>query len=201
MTERTFTEESQLLLARYQAGDEQAAEAIFHRYIDRLIQLAGRRLSEKMRRRLGPEDIVQSVFRSFFDKAQEGRFSLERAGDLWRLLATITKHKLLKKAEHHRQQKRAISREEALAPGDDGAGPAEMFAVEPTDVEGVALADEVEAMMHDLDETQRTMLELRLQGQGIPEIAESVARSERTVRRFLGSLRDQLEERLGEMRG
>lgn len=199
MTERNFADESRLLLERYQAGDERAAEVIFHRYLERLVQLAGKQLSEKLRRRVAPEDIVQSVFRSFFGKAQEGRFTLERAGDLWRLLASITKHKLLKQAEHHRQQKRAISREEALA-HDAETNPAEMFAVEPTDLEGLALADEVEKIMEELDPLQRTMLESRLQGQAIPEIAETVERSERTVRRFLGGMRDRLEARLGELR-
>lgn len=198
MTEHHHSEESRNLLQRYQEGDEQAAEEIFNRYLQRLVQLASGQLSEKLRRRVAPEDIVQSVFRSFFGKAQDGRFSLERAGDLWRLLATITKHKLLKKAEHHRQQKRSIKREQALA-ADSSVGTADLFAVEPTELEGLALADEVELLMSELDSHQRTMLELRLQGKSLPEIAETVERSERTVRRFLGGMRDRLEERLREL--
>ena len=43
---------------------------------------------------------------------------------------------------------------------------------------------------------QRTMLELRLQGQTIPQIADAVERSERTVRRFLIQFRKELEDRL-----
>lgn len=198
MTEQDYSEESRLLLKRYQSGDEQAAEVIFHRYLERLVGLAGKQLSEKLQRRVAPEDVVQSVFRSFFNKAEEGRFSLEKAGDLWRLLASITKHKLLKKAEHHRQQKRALNREEALVLGDENSG-VHLFAVEPTEIEGLALADEVEMIMAELDPTQRTMLELRLQGLSISEIAESVERSERTVRRFLGSTRERMEERLGDL--
>lgn len=198
MPENDFDEESRMLLQRYQTGDKEAADLIFHRYIERLVKLAGKQLSEKLQRRVAPEDIVQSVFRSFFSKADEGRFSLERSGDLWRLLATITKYKLLKKAEHHRQQKRAINREEAFAQ-DESQNQAEIFAVEPSEIEGLALADEVEALMTDLEAHQRTMLELRLQGLSTTEIAEAVQRSERTVRRFLISLRDQLSERLNSL--
>ncbi len=199
MTDENFTQESRILLQRYQDGDEAAAELIFRRYLERLVGLASAQLSEKLRRRVGPEDIVQSVFRSFFGKAQEGRFSLERAGDLWRLLASITKHKLLKKAEHHGQQKRSLRREQALALDADGTD-AEVFAVEPTDLEGLALADEVEMLVSELKPAERTMLELRLQGQSIPEIAEAAERSERTVRRFLGCVRDRLDERLRELK-
>lgn len=57
------------------------------------------------------------------------------------------------------------------------------------------MADEVEAMMRELEPMQREMLELRLQGKTIPEVAAAVERSERTVRRFLGNFRDQLETR------
>ncbi len=199
MSDPNFAQESRQLLQRYQAGDEQAAEIIFHRYLHRLVKLAGAQLSEKLQRRVAPEDVVQSVFRSFFGKAREGRFSLQRAGDLWRLLASITKHKLLKQAEHHRQQKRALKREQVVADNAD-ENAVEAYAVEPTEVEGLALADEVEVLMGELDPLQRTMLELRLQGQAIPEIAETVERSERTVRRFLGGMRDRLEERLKDLR-
>ncbi len=79
MTEHHHSEESRNLLQRYQEGDEQAAEEIFNRYLQRLVQLASGQLSEKLRRRVAPEDIVQSVFRSFFGKAQDGRFCLELA--------------------------------------------------------------------------------------------------------------------------
>ncbi len=82
---------------------------------------------------------------------------------------------------------------------DSSVGTADLFAVEPTELEGLALADEVELLMSELDSHQRTMLELRLQGKSLPEIAETVERSERTVRRFLGGMRDRLEERLREL--
>ena len=41
-----------------------------------------------------PEDVVQSVFAASSSGARAGRFTLSRSGDLWRLLASITKHKL-----------------------------------------------------------------------------------------------------------
>ena len=91
-----------------------------------------------------------------------------------------------------------MDRDQALAASD--SGDAHLFAVEPSETEAVALSDEVEFLMRELEPLQRQILELRLQGQTIPEIAETVERSERTVRRLLGGFREQLEERLNQLR-
>jgi DNA-directed RNA polymerase specialized sigma24 family protein len=70
------------LFHRYCAGDSQAATEIFDRYVARLMELARRRISPKLGRRVDPDDVVQSAYRSFFVHARESRFALERAGDL-----------------------------------------------------------------------------------------------------------------------
>ena len=63
------------LLARVQAGDELAAEELFRRFAERLIAVAGARLSARMARRIDAEDVVQSAYRSFFCKARDGRYA------------------------------------------------------------------------------------------------------------------------------
>ena len=85
---------SDKLLARVREGDEKAAEKLFRRYAESLIAIAGARLSEKLARRIDPEDVVQSAYRSFFVRAHQGGYVLKRSGDLWRLLVGITLHKL-----------------------------------------------------------------------------------------------------------
>src|SRR5580692_6879621 len=87
-------EPSAELLANYRAGDERAAAALYERYIGRLTRLAASRLSAKLARRTDAEDVVQSTFRSFFLRVRDGRLALEEEHDLWRLLASITLHKL-----------------------------------------------------------------------------------------------------------
>jgi DNA-directed RNA polymerase specialized sigma24 family protein len=82
------------LLERWKSGDEAAAAEIFDQYLSRLTALARTRLSPKLARRVDPEDIVQSAYRSFFRHAQNDRYVLERSGDLWRLLAAIVMNKL-----------------------------------------------------------------------------------------------------------
>lgn len=187
--------ETRDIFDRFRSGDEDAARQVVDRYLTRLVALARSRLSEKLARKVDPDDIVQSALRSFFVRARDGQYAIERAGDLWALLAAITKHKLLKKARHYGQQKRDAGVEQPIIGADNNAA----FAGQPPEAEAIALADEVEAMMRELDPLQREMLELRLQGKPIPEVAAAVQRSERTVRRFLGSFRDQLEERFKEL--
>ncbi len=47
---------------------------VVERYTERLLGLAARRLPSRVRRRVDPEDVVQSAYRSFFQRLREGRF-------------------------------------------------------------------------------------------------------------------------------
>jgi DNA-directed RNA polymerase specialized sigma24 family protein len=61
-------------------------------------------------------------------------------------------------------------------------------------MEAVALADEVEQIMRDLKPLYRRILELRLQGYNIDEIAAATQSGERTVRRVLDQVKQQLAQ-------
>jgi RNA polymerase sigma factor (sigma-70 family) len=186
---------SLVLLERFQNGDDQAAEALFSRYFARLASLARSRLSPRLARRTDPEDIVMSVYRSFFVGARAGRFALRRGGDLWRLLASIAKHKLLRQARHQSAGRRSFDIEVPLSQAEEGRLPEQYQP--PTAEEGVALADELEWIHSQLNVCGRRVLELRLQGAQLSEIAEDTGRSERTIRRTLAQIRELLAERLG----
>ncbi len=62
------------LMARLNDGDDEAAAEIFNRFVRRLIFLARSRLNAQVRQKEDPEDVVQSVFRSFFTRQVEGQF-------------------------------------------------------------------------------------------------------------------------------
>ena len=61
---------SLVLLERFRGGDDLAAAEIFDRYFQRLTALARSRLSPRLAQRTDPEDIVLSVYRSFFVDAR-----------------------------------------------------------------------------------------------------------------------------------
>src|SRR5262245_23178700 len=105
-------EQSGELVGRWQKGDQQAAADLFRRYADRLIALARSRLPTKVKSRLDAEDVVQSVYRSFFAGAKDGRYELLRGGDLWRLLVTITLNKVARQVQRNARDKRAVDREQ-----------------------------------------------------------------------------------------
>ena len=144
------------------------------------LRLARSRLSSRLARHVDPEDVVQSAYRSFFTGARAGRYALRRSGDLWRLLAAITLHKVRRQVERHTAGKRDVGREQPAAAKSEPASPDEMLAREPTPEEAAALVDTLEQAFRGLEPLQRRMVELRLQGCGLDEIAADVGRSERT---------------------
>lgn len=60
----------QALLERiHHEADQDAAIGIFLRYSERLLKSAERSMSSSLSSRVDPDDIVQSVFRTFFRRA------------------------------------------------------------------------------------------------------------------------------------
>jgi RNA polymerase sigma-70 factor (ECF subfamily) len=183
------------LLARLEHGDPQAASELFHRYTERLIALAQSRMSAQLAQRIDPEDVVQSAYRSFFAAARAGRFDLQHGGDLWQLLVVITLHKLRRQVRRNSAGKRSVEREVSFEAGRLHSEVAHAaLASEPSPIEAVALTEELERLMRDLGPVHRRMLELRLQGYHLDEIAAETQSSERTVRRTLDKIKQQLED-------
>jgi RNA polymerase sigma-70 factor (ECF subfamily) len=189
-------ENSLNLLQRWRDGDESAATEIFERYVNRLCALARTRLSNRMQRRVEAEDIVQSAYRSFFRRAGE-HYTLEKEGDLWRLLAAITINKVRGQVEFHTAMKRGVYSEESMAVDQSmiRVSP-EVVSEEPNPDDAAILVEELSDLLACLDETQRSIIELSMQHLSVEQIAEEVHRSERTVRRTIQQGREELERRL-----
>ena len=71
-------------------GDHEAAQQLWTLYVRRLLALARQNLNKRIWLREDPHDIVQSVFKSFFHRAEDHQFNLDNRDDLWTLLLTIT---------------------------------------------------------------------------------------------------------------
>ncbi len=186
--------EDRLLLDQWRAGDENAARQLFDRYVDRLLALARKRISNRLGARVDPDDIVQSVFRTFFGRAKAGQFQIEREEDLTKLLVRITVHKTLRQAEFHQAGKRDIGAETAQeeeTPSGNRLTP--VLAREPTPEEAVEFLDQLEHFLNQLSPQERQILELRMQGFSTEEIAQRLGTYDRKVRRFLERIRGQAE--------
>jgi DNA-directed RNA polymerase specialized sigma24 family protein len=182
---------SRELFDLYQSGDSKAAAEIYDRYVARLIGLVRKRLSGKLRRRVDADDIVQSAYRSFFLRAREEQYVFEQAGDLWRLLVGITLNKLYGQVELHTAARRDVAREEQ--PVSATAEAIEPAAPQPTPAEEVAIFEQLERVLKQLTPLAARVVELRLRGDTIDEIAAEVQRSQRTIRRILDSVKKRFE--------
>jgi len=186
----SFTE----VMARLRAGDQAAASEVFERFVDRLVRLARRQFDAVMRRHVDPEDVVQSVYKSFFFRYGAGKLKVHNWAKLWRLLASITVHKCLHRVTYHRAACRDARREVAAQPGAAGAEPWwEAVAREPTPEQAAVLTETLKELLHDLPDHERPVLELSLQGYTALEISQQLGRAERSVRRLREQVRRRLE--------
>jgi len=180
------------------AGDQQAYDQFWEQYGKRISAVARNNFPRGLNRRLAPEDIVQSTCRSFFHRVTTGRLQLSDSESLWRLLCAITLNKTRMKQRYHLAQRRAANREQpAESQSPDGSTFGEEAVADEQMPEEVAMfAEQLEGIMELLDDTERSILQLKLEDYTNDEIAAKVHRSERTVRRVLKRLQSKLEAAL-----
>lgn len=182
------------LLRRFRSGSQEAATQLYFRYAERLRHLARAQCSPDLGPRLDEEDIIQSVFGSFFRGASKGDYDVPNGDDLWKLFLVIALNKIRARGAFHRAAKRDVRRtvvgeegEEALAASPTEAGGEEMFLE-------LVVADILER----LPPQHRRMVELRLEGYGVAEVAAQTGRSKRSVERVLQEARTKLDALLQE---
>jgi len=184
------------LVERIRVGDDGAATEVFRRFAGRLIGLARAELDTRIRRKEDPEDVVQSVYRSFFTRYRAGQFDFANWDELWSLLTVITVRKCMNRAEYYLAKCRDVGVEVAPQPTSDGTDVLDrVIDREPTPLEAVILADTMEQMMRGLEPDDRAIIELGLQGYSAPEIGARLGFAERTVRR----VRERIKKRLQRM--
>jgi RNA polymerase sigma-70 factor (ECF subfamily) len=170
------------LLRRFRSGDQGAATQIYLRYAHRLRALAQVQCGKDLGQRLDADDIVQSVFRSFFRVAKDGFYDVPAGEELWKLLLVMALNKIRAQGAYHRAAKRDVRQTaggdhlETATPRHDD----EAFAVLQLVV--------AESLQH-LPEVSRTIVELRIEGYEVAEIAKKTRRSKRTVERNLQDYR------------
>jgi RNA polymerase sigma-70 factor (ECF subfamily) len=182
------------LLQRFRRGSQDAAMQLYLRYAQRLRALAEAQCSPDLTRRVDIEDIVQSVFGSFFRKVSQGYYDVPAGEELWKLLLVIALNKIRTKGAFHRAAKRDVRR--------TVAGEAVLHGLQASDADDdvdyaflqVAIAEALER----LPSQHKAMLEFRIEGYEVAEIAQKMGRSKRTVERILQEARDKLRDLLGE---
>ncbi len=168
-------------------------------YLPKLVRLAEKNMTAKLRQKVDAEDVGQSVMRTVFRQASEGIISIEHSQDFWRLLVAITLNKVRKKARYWKAQKRSIDLEQPI--GRDGP-PLEEIAVapneSPTREVGAMLAEVLAGLDERLDDNHRAVLAAKLQNKTHAEIAELLNVSTKTVGRRANNIKAIMSELLDE---
>ncbi len=179
------------LMRRFREGEDDAATELYKRYAQRLFQLASVKVSPDLKQRVDPEDIVQSVFRTFFRRASQGQYEAPDGEELWKLLLVIGLNKIREVANHHYAGKRDLR----VTDGGD-------FVAEAADGQGdialLALRLTIEELLAPLPPSYREIVRLRIERFEVAEIAERTGRSKRSVERILHEIQRKLHGSLNE---
>ncbi len=181
------------LLRRFRDGKDDAATALYVRYAERLQRLADYQVSPQLAARIDPEEIVQSVFRTFFRRAGQGQYDVADHEDFWRLLLVMALNKIRTLGNFHHAVKRDLGKTKSLEVANSDS-----FDLGESSVAYQVLRMTVEEVVAALPEEQQAIACLRIEGYEIDEIAEKTGRSKRSIERILQSFRRRLQISLGD---
>jgi RNA polymerase sigma-70 factor (ECF subfamily) len=140
------------------------------------------------------DDIVQSVFGSFFRGASQGFYDLPEGEELWRLFLVIALNKIRARARYHHAACRDARK---TAGAEIYTFTLENVAARSDDAERL-LALVVEDALEQLPEAQRAVIRLRIEGHDVTEISRRIGRSQRSTERLLQEARQKLAVLLSE---
>ena len=195
MDKDEFSDKS--LMRRFRQGEDDAPTQLYLRYAERLQALATKQTSAELGRRLDPEDIVQTVFRTFFRRVAQGNYDVPDGEEIWKLLLVIALNKIRAAGIHHKAAKRDVRRTNS---GDAN----DLVIQEASGKDETALAVlrmVVDDVLTGLSESHRKMIELRIEGHEVVEISQAVGRSKRSVERVLQDFRRRMGELIHEADG
>ena len=171
-----------------------AVEQFYADYAAALESLAAKHLSSPIRRRVGPEDIVQSACRTFFRRAKEGQFQLDDSESLWRLLTVITMAKVREQTRFHLRQRRTMKGEAHLDSSVDGKPAHTPASTELLPEAAAEFSEQFKLLIRSLDVEEQQVVDLKLQQFTNDEVASQLGCSERTVRRLVKKIQGRLTE-------
>jgi RNA polymerase sigma factor (sigma-70 family) len=181
------------LLRRFREGSQDAASSLYDRYAHRLRALVHAHSTAALGTRCDADDIVQSVFRRFFQRASEGNYEVPESDELWNLFLVIALNRL--RAEETYQ--RAAKRDVRLTAHEQRAGGL-LDKLEQSDPAAAYLDVVIQEALEHLPELHREVVKLRIEGYDVAEIAAKLGCGKRTVERALQESRKQLSVLLPE---
>ena len=177
-------------------GDQRAAQQLWQRFVDRLLEIARNRLRHSPRRAADEEDVVVSAFDDLCRGVQEGRFpNLYDRDDLWQVLVMLTE----RKATSQRRRELAAKRGGGKVRGDsilrrvgksDDGETEQLVETMATPELAFEIADELGELLDKLNDWTLVKIAVdKLHGYTNEEIADRLGMSVRSVERKLRLIR------------
>jgi RNA polymerase sigma factor (sigma-70 family) len=172
------------LVRCFRSGEGTAANLLYLRYVDRLRAVARSKIPRDLTRFMDVDDLVQSVFRRFFEAASDGRYDSPTGDDFWRLLVAIAANRVRTEITYQRAAKRDGRRTDNNC---------DVNSVLHKSHEG-ELELVVKDAMAQMPEDVRHVVLMRMEGYEVLQIAEMTGRSKRTTERLLSDARKFLKD-------
>jgi RNA polymerase sigma factor (sigma-70 family) len=182
---------AQILEAAHR-GDQSAWETLFRECYPKVRRVVRRKLNRSMRSLYDSTDFASDVMKSL--AANFGHLDFASIDSLLAFLAQVAEQKVIDEYRRRHTLKRDMTRERPLVSDGAEAGPVQLSSDDPT-ASQLAQANEVhERLLSRVDETERTIIQLKQQGYSNADIAERTGWNIRKVQRFLKDLLDSMDE-------
>jgi RNA polymerase sigma-70 factor (ECF subfamily) len=186
------------LMDEVAAGSEEAIWTLAENYTPEIIRTVRLSLAPRLRPKFDPQDIAQSLWASLLLRRDE-LVRLKTPEQLIAYLARAAKNKVIDKARYYGSQKCDISREQRLddnasrSGGSDEEQPASrLYSRDPTPSKLASFRERVGMTISQATDRDRQIFNLRLKGCTFDAIGQQLQIDERTARRTIHALAEQI---------
>lgn len=177
------------IIERMRQGDSDAARIIYERFSAELLATTRRRISPRCRTRFDAEDIIQSVFRSFFARQASHPWDIRNWETLRAILKVMARRKCGRQIVRHQSQRRSVEREVPLDVAGDLRVSASRILVAQSAESHAISRERLERALANLSDRECEILRLFIDFYTPVEIADRLGCATRTVRRAVDKFR------------
>jgi RNA polymerase sigma-70 factor (ECF subfamily) len=183
-------EEFDTLMKKVRLGDRKALARLLRCYENEVHQAARCMLGRALRSYLDPADLVQSVHRTLLLGLQQNRFEISSPRKLVALAVTLARNKAARAARRVQCQQRHTAALAETAAADAAGTTGTTARGDPARI--AEYNDIVDSVCSHLDDTDRRLVQLRLQGHSTAEAARVLGLNADVLRVRLSRLRQHL---------
>ena len=201
MTSTAPIAEFEKLMGDVASGSEDAIWQLAQTYTPYIVRTVRLSLSPKLRSKLDSQDVAQTLWASLLLKRTE-LARLRTPEQLVAYLAKATRHKVIDAARHYHTQKHDIAREQSLNKGEfcDANGRKQddtrnrLYSREVSPSTTASLRERFSLVLTNATDRDRMIFQLRLQGCTFEAISDKLQIDEKTARRAIYALVEELSK-------